>query len=110
MPNVYREKECPYCGVKHRRRGPYCSRSHSKMGTIHSEETKQKIRDSAQEYLRTPEGIANAAAVSRRSTQRGINNAKIAAGEYILQEDDYALDVPFNMNEDFIEYDEKINW
>lgn len=23
----YREKECPTCGVKHRKRGPYCSRS-----------------------------------------------------------------------------------
>jgi len=23
----YREKSCPYCGTKHRKKGPYCSRS-----------------------------------------------------------------------------------
>lgn len=27
MPGVYKEKECPTCGVTHRKRGPYCGRS-----------------------------------------------------------------------------------
>jgi hypothetical protein len=40
--------------------------------------------------------------------KRGRDNAKRAAGEYVLEPDDYALDVPFNMNEDYD--DDKINW
>ncbi len=32
MPGVYREKECPYCGVKHRKKGNYCSKSCSNKG------------------------------------------------------------------------------
>lgn len=32
MPNQYRKKNCPYCGIEHRQRGPYCSKSHSNMG------------------------------------------------------------------------------
>ena len=27
MPGVYREKVCPACGIKHRKRGEYCSKT-----------------------------------------------------------------------------------
>lgn len=32
MPGVYREKECPVCGVKHRKRGEFCSKTCSNKG------------------------------------------------------------------------------
>lgn len=32
MPGVYREKECPTCGKKHRKKGPYCSKACSNAG------------------------------------------------------------------------------
>lgn len=32
MPGVYREKECPTCGVKHRKKGQYCSKTCSNKG------------------------------------------------------------------------------
>ena len=32
MPGVYREKECPTCGVKHRKKGKFCSKSCSNKG------------------------------------------------------------------------------
>lgn len=32
MPGVYREKECPVCKVKHRRRGEFCSKTCSNKG------------------------------------------------------------------------------
>lgn len=32
MPGVYREKECPTCGVKHRKKGQFCSKTCSNKG------------------------------------------------------------------------------
>ena len=32
MAGVYREKECPQCGVKHRKRGEFCSKTCSNLG------------------------------------------------------------------------------
>lgn len=108
--SVYREKQCPYCGITHRQRGPYCSRSHASKAYRHSEESKAKIGASRKEYFLSPEGLSEADSIIARNIKRGNDNEKRAAGEYILQEDDYALDVPFNMNEDFVEDDEVINW
>lgn len=43
MPGVYRKKQCPTCGVEHRRRGVFCSKSCSNRGR--DDEYKQKMRD-----------------------------------------------------------------
>ena len=43
MPGVYREKECPTCGTKHRKKGPYCSKTCSNKDR--DEEYKQKMRE-----------------------------------------------------------------
>jgi len=43
MPGVYREKECPTCGTKHRKKGPFCSKTCSNKGR--DDEYKQKMRD-----------------------------------------------------------------
>ncbi len=58
MPNVYREKVCPKCQVKHRKRGPFCSQSCSSKGRVANENVKNALRKTAMEYNRTPEGIA----------------------------------------------------
>ena len=60
------------------------------------------------EYGQTPEGLANYRLVAELNEKRGIDNAKRAAGEYILQPEDYYLEVPFNLNDDWD--DDKINW
>lgn len=108
--SVYREKVCPYCGITHRRRGPYCCQSHASSSYRHTEETKAKLKAIHLERALTPEGLAHAEVVTARNIKRGKDNAKLAAGEYILQEEDYELNVPFNMNDDFEEDDVKINW
>lgn len=109
MPNVYRLKTCPCCGKEHRGRGPYCSKVCSNRAREFSEETKKKISESVKEYYETPEGVATTQMQSRIRKQLGIDNAKRAAGEYVLEPEDYALNVPFNLdNEDFDEV--KINW
>ena len=51
MPGVYREKVCPTCSVKHRKRGMFCSKSCANRGR--GEEYKAKMRD---RMLNTEEG------------------------------------------------------
>lgn len=46
MPGIYKKKNCPQCGVEHRKRGEYCSRSCASTGRKHTEEAKKKIRES----------------------------------------------------------------
>ncbi len=58
MPGVYREKQCPVCGVTHRRRGPYCSRSHALSDRTHSEATKQKISEAGKARMEDRTGDA----------------------------------------------------
>jgi len=46
MPGVYKKKNCPVCGIEHRKRGPYCSISHALSDRVVSKETVEKIRES----------------------------------------------------------------
>lgn len=108
---VYRLKTCKYegCRKEHRQRGPYCSQACANRDRKHTDETKKKLSKSMLEYGQTPEGLANYRLVAELNEKRGIDNAKMAAGEYILQPEDYALDVPFNMNDEESD-DIRINW
>lgn len=108
----YRLKNCKYegCQKEHRQRGPYCSQACANRDRKHTDETKKKLSKSMLEYGQTPEGLANYRLVSELNEKRGIDNAKRAAGEYILEPDDYYLEVPFNMNGDDFDDDVKINW
>jgi endogenous inhibitor of DNA gyrase (YacG/DUF329 family) len=52
----YREKECPTCGTKHRKRGPYCSRSCGNRRKW-TKEQKEVFAEKKREYLyNTDEG------------------------------------------------------
>ena len=51
MPGVYREKECPTCKVKHRKKGMFCSKVCSNKGR--DDVYKEKMRD---KMLNTDEG------------------------------------------------------
>lgn len=46
----YREKECPHCGKKHRKRGPYCSRSCGNHRTW-TKEQKDVFAEKKRDYL-----------------------------------------------------------
>ena len=48
----YREKECPTCGTKHRKRGPYCSRSCGNRRKW-TKEQKEVFSEKKKEYLYT---------------------------------------------------------
>jgi hypothetical protein len=55
VPGVYREKECPTCAVKHRKKGMFCSKVCSNKGR--DDEYKEKMRD---RMLNTDEGQVRA--------------------------------------------------
>lgn len=88
MPGVYREKNCPTCGIAHKKRGPYCSRS---CGNIreHTQETKEILREKTAEYYNSPEGIATRKKLSEKATAMNTDTPYD-----MLSPDDYAIDIP----------------
>lgn len=59
MPGVYKEKQCPTCGTKHRKKGPYCSQGCANSDREVSDNVRENMRKVSMEYKATPEGIAN---------------------------------------------------
>jgi hypothetical protein len=99
MPGIYKEKECPVCTATHRRRGPYCSQSCANSTRITSDDTKDKLREKAYEYLQTPEGIANA---------KQLNNP------HRVTVDEFAVEVPdvnrYDSLDDYSEWARSEDW
>lgn len=65
----YREKSCPVCNARHRKRGLYCSRSCGNKKP-HTEESKEKISQTKKEWHATSDV---AAVVAHNWTSRGDN-------------------------------------
>ena len=103
MPGVYRLKLCPNCDKEHRKKGNYCSQSCASTvnntGREQSEETREKITNTVNDYFQTPEGIATGHMVARQNTKRAEINQKIKEGHYILEPDDWAVEIP-NFDDD----------
>ena len=105
MAGIYREKQCPVCGVTHRKRGPYCSRSHALSDRTHSAETKKKISEAglkryedktSDDYLDTVDNIraAQLASKGRDTTpiaprQRSDRSGETIDGDYWVSVDDW---------------------
>lgn len=108
MPNVYREKECPRCGVLHRRRGPFCSRECGNVREF-TEEQKQeiarKISEKNSEHQLTPEAAAHRQLLSQ-ARKTGTDLAKA---------EDFAIAIPdipdrFTAPIDLGNYDDASDW
>ena len=55
----YKEKECKFCSIKHRKKGPYCSQSCANRDRPeYSQKVADTMRKVAIEYNKTPEAIA----------------------------------------------------
>lgn len=94
MPGVYRLKSCPECGKEHRKRGLHCSQSCAQVNKKLTDEHKEKLSEKAIEYRQTPEGIATTSMIVR-GRERYLNNiSKEKLGEYILEPDDWAIEIP----------------
>jgi endogenous inhibitor of DNA gyrase (YacG/DUF329 family) len=72
MPNIYREKDCPRCKSRHRKRGPFCSRKcadiHRSARTV-TEDHKKAISAGVREYYDTPAGLAKRTMMSQKPAQ-----------------------------------------
>ena len=79
MPGVYKEKECPKCGTKHRKRGKYCSQSCASRQLKMPEEAKAKIAASMREQMKSPERIAQ---------------TRLARDGHSVNPDDFAIGIP----------------
>ena len=88
MSGVYKEKVCPVCNKRHRKRNAFCSRSCGNQKR-HTAETKQKISKKIKEIMKSPEAIAHKRLLSLR-------NAAIHAGREPPSEfsDDFYINIP----------------
>jgi len=57
VPGIRRQKECPNCSIKHRRRGPFCSKGCANSARIPTEGMIEHMRKVVTEYNKTPESI-----------------------------------------------------
>lgn len=102
MPGVYKEKECPECGVLHRKRGIHCSQRCAQVGKTLSQDQKDKIGTKSHEYRQSPEGIASTSMLIRKRERFLSNQIKEKNGEYILTDDDWMVDIPSFSEDDDI--------
>lgn len=54
----YKKKNCKFCGTEHNKRGPYCSQRCSAFDREPTDRMREKMRQVATEYNKTPEAIA----------------------------------------------------
>jgi len=95
----YREKNCKFCQVKHRKKGPYCSQSCANRDRPeYSANVAIAMRKVAEEYNKTPEAIAK---------QKQINTSLAS-----LTANDYAIEIPTIQDLDELPpgYDRGENW
>jgi hypothetical protein len=92
------QKKCPRCGVSHCRKGIYCSLSCANVREQPAELREAKSKK-LKAYHASPEGIATASI--SRDFMLQINREKWAKpGEYLLQDEDWMLDITFDDSED----------
>jgi uncharacterized Zn finger protein (UPF0148 family) len=102
LAGVYREKECPRCGILHRKRGQYCSASCGNV-RVHTEEDK-KIRSlKMREHHLTPEAIAQTKRFTKNAAliQQGVKVESLTAEDYDIQLPDFDK-IFINTEQDFI--------
>ncbi len=92
------QKKCPRCGVSHCRKGTYCSLSCANVREQPAELREAKSKK-LKAYHASPEGRATASI--SRDFMLQINREKWAKpGEYLLQDEDWMLDITFDDSED----------
>lgn len=86
-------KTCPKCGVQHKKRGPFCSQS---CGNSRGQSDELKAQKAAKlkAYHQTPEGAATRSMASDFASRLNKNRALERAGEYVLSDPDWMLDIP----------------
>lgn len=89
MPNIYREKTCPRCKKRHRKRGNYCSRECGNSGRVFTDERKETVRQSKLDYYKTPEGLARIQQLTQQN--------------FSVKSEDFYINIPDIKESPFIE-------
>lgn len=79
MPGVYRKKNCPQCGVEHRKRGPFCSQGCHNSHRDVSDKQREHGRKMGQENAGRPDLIAK---------------AKMLNAGITISSEEFAVDIP----------------
>jgi len=86
-------KICPKCGKEHKKRGPFCGYSCANV-----REQPPELREAKSAKLRayhaTPEGAATRSIASDFASRLNKNRSLERAGEYVLTDPDWMLDIP----------------
>ena len=80
MSGQYKLKKCPNCDKEHRKRGLFCGQSCANQARPVTDNMRNKMRQVAVEYNRTPEAIAK---------QKQINTPLAS-----MTVEDFAVDIP----------------
>lgn len=100
-PPIYRKKNCPQCGVEHRKKGMFCSQGcHNRFRGPRSEETKKKIGEAHRQWYQTPDGM-------REKEKLKLNTKLRSEGRETITTEDYYIEIP---DIDSLSDEEKINW
>ena len=84
----YKEKECPKCGILHKKEGPYCSQSCSSQRQMAEHQKKSISKSNKRYYSETIEGYA-----SRKRTG-DMARSREKYKEMGLSDEDWMLDFP----------------
>jgi len=102
-------KQCPRCGVEHQKRGPFCSQS---CGNVREQpaELRQAKSEKLRAYHASPEGAATRSISSDFASRLNKNRALERAGEYVLTDPDWMLDVPLSVDQMHTYDDDDNSW
>ena len=73
MPGVYREKECPNCGVFHRKKGNYCSKPCSTTSVNKTREISDKARDNIRKAVQAHHDYSLEGTGQKELVRRGLS-------------------------------------
>lgn len=105
-------KICPSCGNTHKKRGPFCCQSCGNSRP-QSQELKDRKSIKLQQYHATLEGAATRSIASDFALRLNKNRALERAGEYVLIDPDWMLDIPLttdNMHDTYHDEDNDTSW
>ena len=105
-------KICPKCGINHKKRGPFCGYS-----CANAREQPPELRGAKSAKLKayhaTLEGTATRSISSDFAKRLNKNRALERAGEYVLIDPDWMLDIPLttdNMHDTYHDEDNDTSW
>ena len=101
MSGQYKLKKCPNCHKEHRKRGLFCGQSCANQARPVTDNMRNKMRQVAIEYNRTPEAIA-------KQKQLNTNLASMTVEDFAVNIPELPPDIDYGS--DWSDYDRASDW